>query len=138
VIGVELAPTKYDPYDHADRLGLRVIHHEIAPGENGRWYQHSRLVVLRPGMPASFERCVLAHEIGHAHYDHTSSTRQTEVAADLFAARRLMPRPRALFALADAYGEDSLCRAFGVTPRIFRTRMLALGLLAVGDVSALY
>lgn len=82
----------YDPYRHADELGLRVETRHI--DHDGLWLPDRHLILLRPGLLAVQERCVLAHEIGHAVHGHRDSRPRHERAADRWAAERLIDPAR--------------------------------------------
>ncbi|WP_043321622.1 ImmA/IrrE family metallo-endopeptidase [Mycetocola sp. JXN-3] len=79
----------YDPYQHARKLGVQVVHRGIGK-DTGRWIPRYGAIFLRPGMTARHERSVLAHEIAHVEYGHTASSRKAELLADSRAASRLV------------------------------------------------
>lgn len=84
---------EYDPYEHAERLGLTIEHQQLRTGY-GLYIPQSSLILLRPRMKVATERSVLAHEIQHhlqAHRRVTGlwSVRQ-ERAADRGAALELI------------------------------------------------
>lgn len=83
---------RFDPYCQAEQQGIEVIFDDgrLAPDEDGVWLASRRQIVLRPDLTIVNERCTLAHELGHAHFDHRLSSRTAELAADLFAAERLI------------------------------------------------
>lgn len=83
---------RFDPYDEAERLGIEVGFDDgrLAPDENGVWLARTRTIVLRPDLTVAMERSTLAHELGHAHFDHRLSSPTAELAADLYAAERLI------------------------------------------------
>lgn len=83
---------RFDPYDEAERLGIDVRFDDgrLAPDENGVWLASSRSIALRRDLTVVTERCTLAHELGHAHFDHRMSSPTAELAADLYAAERLI------------------------------------------------
>lgn len=85
----EGSTTKYDPYEHAERLGIEVIHRPIRTA-NGRWFPDHNLIVIRSGMKAAWDRSTLAHELGHASYGHCDDRPKHEVQADRFAADNLI------------------------------------------------
>lgn len=85
----------YDPYRHADELGLRVETVPFSP-HDGLWLPRRDLILLRSGMKAIQERCVLAHEIGHAVHGHLDDGPRNEAVADRYAAERLVDRDHLL------------------------------------------
>lgn len=54
----------YDPYQHAEELGLKVEHQRLRTA-NGLYIPEQRLVILSTGLKQRIERSVLAHEIAH-------------------------------------------------------------------------
>lgn len=61
--------TRYDPHEHAERLGLRVEYQNLRT-DLGLYVGQSQLILLRPRMRVATERSVLAHEIfHHLHHD---------------------------------------------------------------------
>ncbi len=59
----------YDPYEHADALGLQVIFRTIRTA-NELWMPEYRTIVIKSGMRAVHQRNALAHGIGHADLGH--------------------------------------------------------------------
>lgn len=126
----------FDPWEHAERVGVKVIHHHLPYPENGRWYPQSRLIVLNPGMPFSLERCVLAHEEGHEAFGHAGKSRKAEVQADRWAAAHLIDM-RAFRDLARATPDEGrLCLELNVTVRMLRVFMYMHGLVEPVDLDA--
>ena len=80
---------RYNPYDHADALGIDVIHRPIRTA-NGMWLPEHNLIVIRSGMRALHDRSTLAHEIAHANLGHSSSAAKNELAADRYAGELLI------------------------------------------------
>jgi Zn-dependent peptidase ImmA (M78 family) len=79
----------YDPYVHADNLGVRVIYRNLRTG-NGLWVPQIRTIFLQTRMRMIHERSVLSHELGHVCMGHSESTARNEVQADRWAARHLI------------------------------------------------
>jgi Zn-dependent peptidase ImmA (M78 family) len=79
----------YNPWDHAEQLGLTVIERPIRTA-NGLWVPDHQLIVLKTGMKMRHKRCVLAHEIGHADLGHRDDRPKHEVQANRYAAERLI------------------------------------------------
>lgn len=83
----------YDPYDHAERLGIHVVSGRIR-SSNGLWIAEERMIILKRGLRVAHERQVLAHELGHALLGHTTTTPRHERQADRWAARKLIEPTR--------------------------------------------
>lgn len=77
---------------HAARLGVHV-HTAHLPAPYRGFYDHENArVVFDYGLTPIERRTVLAHELGHAYHGHTGhGTQRHEDAADLYAARLLIP-----------------------------------------------
>lgn len=80
---------KYDPYAHAEQLGIEVIHRPIRTA-NGLWLPDHNTIVIRSGMRAVHDRSALAHELGHAVLGHRDDRPKHEVLADRYAATNLI------------------------------------------------
>jgi Zn-dependent peptidase ImmA (M78 family) len=110
----------YDPYEHADRLGIPVVHGRLR-ADNGMWIPEERVIVLRRGMRRLLERSVLAHEIGHAALGHRDDRPRHERQADIFAARHLIDPARLADVAADHPDPGYWCIELDVTPQILET-----------------
>lgn len=84
-------------------------------------YEHEReRILLARGLTPVEQRCVLAHELGHALLSHVGSSAADERAAERFAARLLID-PRALAeACRWARDDAELADELGVTIDIVR------------------
>jgi hypothetical protein len=88
-----LAATRATPTDLdaiARGLGVRVAVADLGPGLLGLYDARSHRIWLAPGLTPVERRCVLAHELGHAHHRHRSGSPANERVADAFAARLLV------------------------------------------------
>jgi Zn-dependent peptidase ImmA (M78 family) len=81
--------TGYDPFAHAEALGLQVIHRNLTTA-NGLYLPDLGIIFLQKRMRAIHERSVLSHEVGHAVLGHRASTPKHEVQADRWAVRKLI------------------------------------------------
>lgn len=90
---------RYDPYEHAEALGIEVIHRPIKSA-CGLWLPDHNLIVIRSGMRRIHDRSTLAHEIAHAELGHTDDRPLHEKRADMFAAEYLVAEPEARRAAA--------------------------------------
>lgn len=112
----------YNPWEHADQLGLRVIEGDPGEGNRGLW-AGNHTIILKPQLTTLQARCTLAHEIVHAQYDppliphHLSP--KAEARADRIAAQRLINSDEYL-RLARIYRDNpaQLAYELGVTPKI--------------------
>lgn len=97
----------YDPYQHADQLGLTVHYGNPGTGLLGLYIHRRRTIILRAGLSARVERCALAHEIVHAEYEDEPTSdgawsARREARCDRIAAERLIDR-ETLLSTASAY-----------------------------------
>ncbi len=92
-----LAPTslvlprgrKYDPFEHAEALGVQVIERPIRTAHE-LWLPDLYTIVLRSGLRAVHKRNALAHGIGHAALGHDDDRPKHEHQADRFASLYLI------------------------------------------------
>lgn len=75
-------------------MGVTVTRSELEPNLLGTYDAAQRCITLLRGLTPVEERCVLAHELGHAHFGHIASTPAAERAAERFAARLLVDPAR--------------------------------------------
>lgn len=111
--------TAYNPYEHAEELGLKVIHRALTV-DTARWLPDSDTIVVRSGLPVIGDRSALAHEIGHAAYGHSSDSAKHEKQADRFAAVNLIDFDKCLDAMRATPDEYKVALELGVTRRILR------------------
>ena len=109
----------YDPYDHAEALGIEVVHRKIRTA-NGFWYPEHRVIVIREGMRAVHDRSTLAHELAHAELGHIDSTRKSEVNADRVAADNLIDIEECRAVMEWAPDAHRLAAELDVTTRLMR------------------
>lgn len=76
----------------ARRLGVSVHLARIQddPTLRGYYLADHGMIVLRYGLTRAESRSVLAHELGHAYYQHDCSSDVAERQADIYAARLLI------------------------------------------------
>lgn len=80
---------RYDPFEHAEDLGIPVIFRPLRAA-NGMWLPDHQVIVVQPGMRALHTRSTLAHEIAHALLGHEDDRPKHEVAADRYAGTLLI------------------------------------------------
>jgi Zn-dependent peptidase ImmA (M78 family) len=119
----------YDPYEHAETLGIHVIHRPIRSAHE-LWLPDWNLIVVRTGMRQIHDRCALAHGLAHAVLGHRDDRPKHELAADRIATMNLID-PDELYRAA-MWTPDCfrLAAELGVTTRITRT---ALGLYGIQE-----
>lgn len=111
--------TNYDPWDHAEQLGITVVHRTLR-ASNGLWVPDARTIILRPRMRRIVERSVLAHELGHAHHAHRDDRPKHELQADRFAARHLIHPSELQRAASASPDPGAWCHELAVNARILR------------------
>ncbi|MGG7507977.1 ImmA/IrrE family metallo-endopeptidase [Plantibacter sp. YIM 135249] len=112
----------YDPWLHADRLGIPVIARENLPTPQmvACYSARQGAIFIRPNLHGAVERCALSHEIVHFEHRDIGTTRRQEDRADRFAARRLI-RPSVIAALAQETNDVGVwALELSVTERIMR------------------
>lgn len=82
---------QYDPEEHAEELGIRVLRRRLTTG-TGLWIPEQRIIFLQDRMRRVHDRSTLAHELGHACLGHHDDRRKHEVQADRFAAENMIDR----------------------------------------------
>ena len=114
----------YDPWSHAESLGLEVVVRRLRTA-NGRWFPDYNTIVISDRLRARDQRLVLAHEIGHGVLLHADERPKYEKQADQFAARNLIDPEE----LADLYewcpDERRIASELGVTTALFRAFVLS-------------
>ena len=114
----------YDPWDHADRLGIEVVTRPIRTA-HGLWLPEYSTILIHSKLRPGAQRLILAHEIGHADLAHPDDRPKHERQADVYAAHNLIC-PRELEAAYQwAPDEGTLVRELGVTTRLFRAYVLS-------------
>jgi len=106
--------TKYDPFAHAERLGIRVEYQSLRSAR-GLWLPDYRTIILKAGMRRLDERSTLTHELGHVCLGHRDDRPKFEIAADRWAVRKLIPRPN--LERASLFSDDPAqwCHELGVS-----------------------
>ncbi|MCS4276754.1 Zn-dependent peptidase ImmA (M78 family) [Mycetocola sp. BIGb0189] len=107
----------YDPYAHAEALGVAVLARRIG-APTGLWVPRLRVIFVRPGLTARHERSVVAHEVAHVVLGHSATSRKEERAADALAARNLIEDRRFAEVARWTQQRHELAVELGVTERI--------------------
>ena len=120
---------KYNPYRHADDLGIEVIHRPIRTA-NGFWYPDHNLIVIRSGLKARYDKSALAHELAHAELAHRDDRPKHETQADRFAADNLIDLQECLDTMRWAPDCHQLAFELDVSTRLMRMFLNVHGLAA--------
>ena len=80
---------QYDPWAHADALGLQVIVRPIRTAAE-LWLPEHNTIVIRSGMRAVHQRNALAHGVAHADLGHEDDRPKHEHQADRYASLYLI------------------------------------------------
>ncbi len=114
----------YDPWDHAEQLGVEVVTRPLRTA-HGLWLPDHRTILIHSRLRAGAQRLILAHEIGHADLAHPDDRPKHERQADEYAARNLICPRELEAAYRWAPDEGALVRELGVTTRLFRAYVLS-------------
>lgn len=106
---------------HAATLGVSVHVAHLPPEYRGYYDRESKIVVYGFDLTPIERRSVLAHELGHAFYDHDcDGGTRAEQAADLYAAYLLIDPEQYRQAEAIDPSVDAIADELGVLPRLVR------------------
>lgn len=115
---------EYDPWEHADMLGIEVITRPIRTGHE-LWLPEHNTLIVHSRLRSVHQRNALAHGVAHAALAHEDDRPKHERQADQFAARNLIDPDE----LADLYkwcpDEGRIISELGVTTRLFRAFVLS-------------
>lgn len=108
----------YNPYDHAEQLGIQVIERPIRTA-NELWLPDHHTIVIRTGLRAIHKRTALAHGIAHAELGHRDDRPKHELQADRRSLLHLI-HPDEFAEVAEWAGSDAgiLCAELGITHRL--------------------
>lgn len=118
---------EYDPYAHADELGLQVLHRPIRTAHE-LWLPEHRTLVIKDGMRAVHQRNACAHGVAHAALAHPDDRPKHEMQADRYAVERLINVDEALELMQWAPDLPRLAAELGVTNRFLRVFLNVNGL----------
>lgn len=118
--------TAYDPWAHAQDLGLTIIETHMEGTMRGAYWHDQRLITLRPGLTQRATRCTLTHEIAHAIAGDRPTRfgplhRKAELIADRRAANLLVDANEYAAAeqLRGAH-HAAIAHELNVTPKVLR------------------
>lgn len=108
----------YDPWEHAEAIGLQVIERPIRTA-NELFMPDHRVIVIRSGLRAVHKRNALAHGIAHAELGHRDDRPKHEHQADRFASLYLV-HPAEFADVAQWAQDDAgiICAELGITLRV--------------------
>jgi Zn-dependent peptidase ImmA (M78 family) len=109
----------YDPFAHADELGVQVIFRPIRTA-NELWLPDHWTLVIKDGMRAIHQRNAAAHGLGHAVHGHEDDRAKHEVQADRWAAERLIDPTEIRELMKWTPDSARLANELGVTTRLLR------------------
>lgn len=107
----------YDPWRHADALGLRVALADLE-WANELWLPDRGLILIKRSMRPAHQRNALAHGIGHAVLGHRDDRPKHERQADRYAARRLIDPVELRAVQAWTQDPGQIAAELGVTRRL--------------------
>lgn len=109
----------YDPVEHLDALGVRLVRHKLE-SHDAIWIPERRMVIVDRGIRADRCRPVLAHECVHVeHDDLPGHNPRQENRADLVSARRLINEAEWAVLTRTHEDYDYICNELGVTRQQF-------------------
>ena len=100
---------------------LVVVSPHLSLSLNSCYLSESRTIYVRRGLDPITYTCAVAHELGHAYYDHDCSAPRFEYQADRWAAKQLL-EGRLTFEILCEYRTrpSALAAELGVTPRFLQ------------------
>ncbi|MGL5828860.1 MAG: ImmA/IrrE family metallo-endopeptidase [Angustibacter sp.] len=127
----------WSPWQEAAQYPEIMIHRCSLDEGSGWWSPAYQVILLEESLDPITERCVLAHELGHALLGHSGVDPETphqrffayriEAAADSWAAERLINSAELVEAMALHRGDLGLVAAsLEVTPAVLEQRLQRL------------
>lgn len=110
----------YDPFEHAERLGVDVVYGRIRTA-NALWVPERRTIIMKRGLRRLVERTVLTHELGHVCLGHVDDRPRHERLADRWAARHLITPARLADVMRASDDPGQWCLELDVTPHMLET-----------------
>lgn len=117
---------RYDPWEHAAALGIRVIQRPLT-NVHELWLPTMRLIVLKASMRPGNLRVALAHGVAHAALGHFDDRPKHEQQADRYAAWHLIDPAELRRASAWARDAGQLAAELGVTRRMLLAHLSSPG-----------
>lgn len=104
--------------DFAHALGLRIVDGKPSRKRWGSSCNRKRTIRLHPDLGTLQRDYTLAHEVGHAFYEHEGCHPQTEWEADVWAATQLIDRSERDKATAIQDTVEAVATELGVMPKL--------------------
>jgi Zn-dependent peptidase ImmA (M78 family) len=115
---------RYDPYEHADLLGLQVLLRPIAQDELVLDRKYKTIVVCSD-LRGAHRRTALAHGIGHWELHHPDDRPKYERQADAYASLYLVHPEELREALRGTDDHRKVAGELGITERLLRAFLAA-------------
>lgn len=109
----------YDPFAHAEELGLQVLFRPLTV-DHERWLPQHATVVIKESLRPAHRRVACAHAIGHWMHRHPDNRPKHEVQADRYAAEMLVDRDEISDLIRTAPDLARIAAELGVTTRLLR------------------
>jgi hypothetical protein len=109
----------YDPFAHADALGINVLLRPIRTA-NELWLPEHHTLVIKSGMRALHQRNAAAHGVAHAVLGHPDDRPKHETQADRYAASNLIDLDECRELMKWTPDCHRLAAELGVTTRLMR------------------
>lgn len=109
----------YDPFEHADMLGIQVLFRPIRTA-NELWLPGHDTLLIRSGMRSVHRRNACAHGVAHAVLAHEDSRPKHETQADRMAANNLIDLDECRDLMQWTPDCHRLAHELGVTTRLMR------------------
>ncbi|GAA5229209.1 ImmA/IrrE family metallo-endopeptidase [Arthrobacter cryoconiti] len=107
-------------------LGVTVDTGPLPKGWWGAYDRTGHAIILRHGLAPIQRKSTLAHELGHAWYQHVRGDKKAERQASVWAARRLIKAGAFIDALHQTQTAQGTAHILGVLPRDITTYISTL------------
>jgi Zn-dependent peptidase ImmA (M78 family) len=109
----------YDPFAHAEALGIEVIYRPLTTA-NELWLPDHHTLVIKEGMRQVHRRNACAHGVAHAALAHRDSRPKHEIQADRYASENLIDYDELVELMKWTPDSARLANELGVTTRLLR------------------
>lgn len=122
----------WHPWRELRSLDRLIFEQVDLPSGDAWWSPRHEVILLRPGLLQVERRCALAHELGHRRLEHSGQCsysdaerqhRRAEIAADHWAARRLITEESLADVLVWTDDRDEAAEDLWVTRRVLDVRL---------------